>query len=393
MDASRLLSVLEDIEAELVDGLVDHLNKLMQAYTSARDSPAQDFSPTIRQIRSELLEYLAASPRNSYTPSRRQILAAIGGEIFVGQGAARRIDELLQTAAVSPASVVVALQAYSSELSRFRKGCTQARQGLTELGVKPDKLAENEAEIGILVPRTITKGKLDALTHQFTDWNRILRGFAELAGEEEREITVKALSTGSDQIFVLTVVAVAAFVAKAIDKILEWYKKILEIQTHRLELAKLGAPVSEPEAVKEYEKQFLEQAIGALVKEFMSAAQKALTNPRKGELRNQLTISIRQIARFVDEGGDVEVTVPPPPKQEFVTLTDDKGGPLPPDEVEAKKAEWDALQAERTQKWRELSRRGAALAAMPARSAPILQLPEAEEAPAVDEEEEKPKRK
>ena len=393
MNASRLLFVLEDIEAEFANGFVDRLNKLTQAYTAARDSPTQDLSTGIRQARSELLEYLAESPLNSYTPSRRQVLVAIGAESFVADGAAKHIDELLETVGLSPASVVAALQTYTSELNQFRKACAQARQGLTALKVKPDRLAQNEAEVGILVPRTITKGKLDLVIRQFTDWNRILRGFAELEGEDEREIALRMLATGSDQVFVVTTLAVAVIVAKVIDKVLDWYKKILEIQAHRLELARLGAPVPETDAVKEHEKHLLDESIVGLVKELMSAAPKPIAKARKGELENQLTISIRQIARFVDQGGDVEVSVPPPPEQEFVTPTDNKGEPLATAELETKKAEWDALQQQRIQEWRKLSKKGAALAAIPARSHPVLQLGEVEEIPVTHEETPKPKEK
>lgn len=96
-------------------------------------------------------------------------------------------------------------------------------------------LLGDQAEVGILLPRSLTQGHLDVLTRQLRTWNRILRGFAELAGADEREISVRMLSTGSEQVFLLTTVGVAALLSPVIDKVLDWYKKILEIRTKAAE--------------------------------------------------------------------------------------------------------------------------------------------------------------
>ncbi len=396
MDASRLLAVLDGIEAEFTEGTAV-LTRLIQGYTTARDTPAQDMSESIRQARSDLSTFFASSVTNSYTPSRRQLLAAIEAEQFVGNTAASHIDALLAEASLSPASGLTVLQAYAAQLSQFRGTCSQVRQGLAALHVESDTLVKDEAEVGILMPRTLTKGHLEALSRQLNSWNRILKGFTELAGADEREIAVRMLSTGSDQVFLVTTIAVAALIVPVIDKVMEWYKKILDIQKVRKELERLGAPVAEPEAVKVHEKKFVEDSIADLARELMSRASPSIQKSRSGELENQLIISIRHIARFVDQGGDVEVTVAPIPQEQFTPPTDASGVPLTPAEIEQRKAEWTASQQPRIQERDVLARKGAALASLPPRESPILQLPEADvqepESPVEDGQKEDRRRK
>ncbi len=396
MDASRLLAVLADVEAETTS-LTAALTKLTAAYTAARDTPAQDPTEPIRQARDDVGTLLRGSLTNGYPPSRRRILQAIQGERFVGDTAATYIDAMLAEAAISPAAALAALQTYGTQLSQFRGNCTQARKGLVGLHVEPDALVDEQAEVGILVPRSLTKGHLDALNRQLNRWNIILKGFAELAGADEREVTVRSLSTGSEQIFLETSLTVAGFLAPVIDRVLGWYKQIQEIQKLRKELERLGAPVSEAQGVKAHEKQVIEDSIAGLAKELMARAT-AVPPGRKGEIQNQLTISIRYITRFVDQGGDVEVTVapPPPPPGEFVAPAD--AATMTEAQLEQKKAEWAAVQQQRpeVQERLDLARKGAALASLTNRETGILQLTEAEvaipEASAEDDDQKEEKR-
>ena len=196
MDASRLLAVLADVEAE-TSSLTAALTKVTAAYTAARNTPAQDPTEAIRQARDDVRTLLTGSAANAYPPSRRRILQAIQGERFVGETATAHIDALLAEAAISPTAVLAALQTYGTQLSQFRTNCAQARKGLAGLHIEPDALVGDEAEVGILLPRSITKGQLNDLNRHLNRWNFALKGFAELAAADQREITIRALSQTS----------------------------------------------------------------------------------------------------------------------------------------------------------------------------------------------------
>lgn len=215
---------------------------------------------------------------------------------------------------------------------------------------------------------------------QIDNWNFILRGFSELAGDSEREVSFKGLASSDLEIYAAVGMGVAKFLSFAIDKVLDWYKKILEIQEVRQRLAAVGGPPAEVDAARKYEKKLLKEVILETVDELMAQGDSKLKKDRKDEFQNHLTISIRRIARFIDEGGDVEVIAGAPEV------------PTEPAEPEGEGDESTALREQYLEKKKvydelvvvadevhEISRKGALLSSLPPRENPILQLEEGDE--------------
>jgi ribosomal protein S20 len=121
------------------------------------------------------------------------------------------------------------------------------------------------------------------------------------------------LASGSYEAYI-PLLAAAPYLARTIDKVLEWYSKVLEIRKRRLELKELGAPTAETTAIKKYEKDLVDNGVKALAKEILKEANPKVDPARKNELEIHLTISIRHVVRFVDRGGSVEVASGPPRK-------------------------------------------------------------------------------
>lgn len=167
----------------------------------------------------------------------------------------------------------------------------------------------------------------------------------------------------------------AGLLAKTIDKVLDWYSRVLEIQKRRKELQELGAPTAETSAVKKFEHDLLEKEIRDLVKELLKEAHQKLDAGRRSELETHLTVSVRQIVRFVDAGGSLEVSSPTPTEPEE-PKEPEAGQELSPQE----QAELTKLRA----KYQELRKgyehllamaeMGAALRRLPERTEPILQI-------------------
>jgi hypothetical protein len=382
MDAGRLLEVLEDIDAEFSGSYIKTLQSIVQSYTAARDTPAQDPSGQIKTAHERLAEFFKSSVFTDYPPSKRHILDAIGGSRLVGPEAEVYFLGLLVDAGMSAASVVAVATEFVTKVDKFRKSCSQALTGLRALGVVPHSLGASECEVGVLIPRGISGGNLSGLNGELAQWNLALKGFAELAGEEQREIAVKGLASGSDEAYLAVGIVTARLLALAIDRVLAWYKKIMEIQEARARLASLGAPVAEAAAVKAHEKKLLEDGISSLVHDLIEQSGTKLAANRKGEIENQLTITVRHIAKFVDHGGDVEVTVGVPEYPEDLVPPDASA-----DSEEARKAQKEYLE-ERKNRARlleeistaeSISRQGSKLRELPPRQRPILQIGEADE--------------
>lgn len=386
MDASRLLEVLADIDKEIEGGQTRLLSALVQQYTVARDSPTTDNAALIQKALASLIEYVDQGSFSQYPPSKAAILQVIDGNTRVGKGFTERLNTTLSISGQTTAGIVTSLSALQLDLGTFKKACTQTKTGLEALGIAPHKIPTGEFEVGVLIPQALVDGKLSSLVKELGVWNRILRGFKEVAGEEDREVTVAGLASGSYETYIPLGIAAAHYLSMTIDKVFEWYSKILEMRKLRQELKNLGAPTSEATAIQKHEKDLIEKGIEGLAKEIVKAAHPKIEANRRHELETQVSISIRQITRFVDKGGTVEVaSTPPEPVAEPTTISE----AATPEE---KKSYDELLQETKQLKAKldqvsEIMRSGSRLRQLPTRTEPILQLEvEQEEEDAVSTE-------
>ena len=379
MDASRLLAVTTEIEAEFKDGLTALLKELIQQYTVARDTPSQDNTASIQKALSALTEYVDNGVFSQYPPSRLAVLEAIGGTDRVGPGFRKRLAEILSIAGQTTAGIVAGLTQLQTDLQAFRKACEQTRTGLDALRVVAHTISPGQFEVGVLIPERLVDQKLGLLAKELEAWNLTLRGFQEVAGEEEREIVLGSLASGSYEAYIPLGFIAAGMVSKTIDKVLEWYLKVLEIRKRREELKSLGAPVAEASAIKKHERDILEQGIRALAEELVKDTHSKVDAARRRELENHLTISIRQVARFVDRGGTVEVDSTPPSEPEEPTAPEAAAEAAANEEYERAQKEFAKVAAHNARVSAILSA-GASLKLLPERSEPILQLTDGEAA-------------
>jgi len=379
MDVARLLAVIRDIESEYQDGLSQSLKDLILQYTSARDTPSQDTTPAIQKALGSLVEYVKAGVFELYPPSKVAVLDALGALNRVGPGLLERLNAILSVPGQTTAGIVTGLTQLQSDLDAFGKSCARARGGLESLGVSSHSIPEGEFEVGVLIPEGLVDRKLGALVKELEGWNKIVRVFQEAAGEEEREVIVVGLASGSYEIYLPLGIIAANLLSRTIDKVLEWYLRILEIRKRRLELQRLGAPVAEVDTIKKHERDLLDKEIRALSGALVKEVHPKIDANRRNELETHLTLSIRQIARFVDKGGTVEVdsTPPKPPEEPAAPPEGEKATPEATREYERLKEEFTRLSSE-FERVAGILVAGGSLRGLPARPEPILQLTEGE---------------
>lgn len=374
MDASRLLAVISDVEAEHNGGLAQALKTLIAQYTSARDAPTQDNSASIGKALDAINEIVDSSDSADYTPSNYSILRSIGGAQWVGAGFRERLSDVLSIAGQTTAGIVTGLTQLQSEMDAYKKSCVQARTGLEALGISAYAVGCGAFEAGVLIPESLVGGQLGGLVKELESWNKIVRVFQEVAGEDEREVSVSQLASGSYEIYLSVGLLAAGYLSRTIDKILEWYLTILDIRTKRLELQKLGAPVAEAKLVETYERDFLESEIRKLARQLVVEAEAKHAKDRKHELEQLLLSQIRQMVRFVDRGGTCQVDSTPPASPNEPDV--DRIGDVAPEERDAherNEAELKVLAAAH-EKVMAILASGRALKQLPQRPEQILQI-------------------
>jgi hypothetical protein len=373
MDASRLLEVLDEVEEDIEGGLTRNLSAVVQQYTTARDTPTSDNTVAIRGAFDSLVDYIDKGKFSNYPPSKVAILKAIGGDTKIGPGLKNRLQTLLSAPGQTAASTVTALTQLQAEVNTFKKSCSQVRAGSKALGIASHTISQGQFEVGVLMPEMLVDAELSSLIKELDVWNKIIRSYQEIAGEE-REVTLAGLASGSYETYLQVGLVAAAYLSMTIDKVFEWYQKILEVRRLRQALKDLGAPAAETSAVKKHEREIVDNGIQALVGEIMKQAHPKVDANRKHELETHLTVSIKQITRFVDRGGDVEVvSAPQEAPEEPEEIREDSS-------TEDEKQEYARLLANhkklRTEfeKLAAIKRAGSALRQLPPRSEPILQL-------------------
>jgi len=344
--------------------------------TTEVNSPTVDNATHIQTALEALSEHIIKGPFAEYPPSKEELLRGIGADRRVGPGVQSRVNAILSTHGQTTAALVGQLTALQSDINSFKKTCSQVMNGLKALGITPHEIAEGEFEVGVLIPHSVVDQKLGSLVKELSDWNKIVRCYQEVAGEDHREVTVKSLVSGSYELYIPLGMVAARYLTKTIEAVMDLYLKVLEIRKRRLELEKLGAPFLETEGVQKHEKELLDKGIQALAKEIIKEAPKEgnanIEAHRKHEIETQLVKSITKIIRFVDKGGNVEVTSA---QIESPQEPEDSETPTP-DEAQAytqSLEEFNRALAE-FKKVEDIRKSGSSLRRLPERIEPILQI-------------------
>jgi len=362
MDVSRLFEVLTDVGHEFPDMLQD-VKALAREYELALANPVQNNSAAIKNTFDTVMSQVDQSVFMRYPPSKVAILNSLARKAPVGDLLRERLVALLSVPGQSAAGVLTSLRELEAEMEAFRRACQRTATGLHALGITPHSVPAGAFEVGVLIPERLVHLELGALSSEFESWNRIIRFYQELADDEEREVKVAGIASGSYELYVICGLATATLIARTIDKVLDWYLKILQIRKLRIELDRLGAPVAETDDVKKYERGLLEKEIEQLASDLIKSSSKKVDASRRAELQTSLVFSIREIVRFVDSGGLVQVdaTAPDEPQAMSDAPTDDQAN-----NVGAGIGQYDLI--------RKTIEAGRALSRLPDRETRILQI-------------------
>ena len=310
MNTSRLVRVLSELDSDLSSEVLPALQTLVQTATTARDTPAQDFS---EKLQADLSNAQAMAERMwaaQYPPSAQKIVAATGLSPLCWTALSRRIAACFEGAAMTPATAVRKLTDLQKELDAARRNASAVVAGLAKLGIEEESLATDEYELGVLLPENASHGELGTVNEELKHWNQIVRAFQEAAGDEEREVRIRSFSDGSILVFLGVGAWVAHHLMTAVERLLAAYERILDIRLKREELARLGVPPTEISLAKKTEKELIEKESAALLKELTQALAKGTKADRKQEIETHLKVAVSMVAKFLDKGGQIEVTVP-----------------------------------------------------------------------------------
>ena len=212
----------------------------------------------------------------------------------------------------------------------------------------------------MLLPQAFLDGRLDQLSKELQLLDRHVRSFAEVSGASAGSFKVRSCSHGSIEFFLSCEPVTAASLVIAIERIVELYKKMLEIRQLQKQMEQQALPKQLIEGVRKHESEQVNKALQDTQEEILNRYGKK-DKGRKNELRKTLADGVRYLADRIDRGVDFEVTAPPQP--------------APEEEPAPAEGEPRAVEAPRDANLKLVEQKGHVLRFLPREDKPLLCLP------------------
>lgn len=312
MNVERLHAIADALRLELVQtNQIGLLGSLASALANQLNSP-QDPGPQqqVVQTLTTLSEALSSAPSNEYPATWRQVLEEIGASHLLGESLAEKLRETFARNQITPA---IARDEVATLLERSQGLSTAVEQvtaGLTYLQVGRDELEPGEAEVSVGIPRPAVREELPSLGSELGELQKILGPFLELAEGSRPPLKVKTISSSDFVVYLAMAPGAALSVATALDKILDVYKKLLEVRRLRQEMADQGVTDSDLAAVDARANSMMAEGTKAIADEMVAAAAPN-DEGRANELRIELRLSLNALANRIDHGYHIDVRAEP----------------------------------------------------------------------------------
>ena len=315
MNVERLHRILIDLDKGLkTDKIVPFLQQVRDHLQNQVNQPNQPTHQTnlVNSLK-KLYSALEVSNYNDYSPSWKEIISEISGEIQLGIPLKQKIEKILATNSITPANALEEIKQIFNDLETFQTAIKNTLTGFEALGIEEEDLDAGQCELGYTIPREFVENKLSQLKNEIAELNFILNNISEAVTGEKQEYKVKTISSSDFLLYVIIGLQVADVLSNATERILNIYKGILEIKQLRNQLKDKGIPASKTKSIETHANGMMKDEIKSIVKEVIDEHYDG-ENGRKNELQNGLTISLNKLANRIDKGFNVEIRVEPLPE-------------------------------------------------------------------------------
>ncbi len=316
MNAERLHRILLELQKEYE---IKHvLAKLNDVRTHLQNQVNQPQQPSHQQNLvaelDNLREMLRNSDTNSFSPGWNQVVDEIGGANLFGNNLLERIENIFESNQITPAAALQEINEIADLSQSLKDAIDNVVDGFNKLKIGSDNLEQGECELGYSIPRVFVENKLSSLNKEISELNFILNNISEVVSGEKQEFEIKTISSSDFLLFVVVGLTVADVLSKAVERIINNYKTILEIKLLRNQLKEKGVPEKETKGIEEHANNSMKEEIKNIVNDIMKEYYKGNDTGRKNELSNGITIALNKLANRIDNGFNVEIRVAPLPE-------------------------------------------------------------------------------
>jgi hypothetical protein len=315
MNSEKLYTLCDDLQKDFTQTkIIESMSNLEAALQNVVNSPGDSNSQITLSTRQQALyASIDKSIVKDFSPAWVQMLNIIGGTEILGTKLREKIDLIFMRNQITPATALKEIKFLQEELTKFKNGITSVVNGFVALKLESDELGENETEIGFLIPREYVKNDLAELGDEIKEITFILNNLTEFVTGKKETFNIKTISSSDFFISISaeTVLWILAF-AKAVEWILDQYKKLLEIKSLQSELKEKGIPNENLKGIEAHANSMMEIAVDKIVEEIEKEFPGGKDKQRKNELRNGLKIGFNKLVNRIDKGYNVEIRIKPP---------------------------------------------------------------------------------
>ncbi|HUU47241.1 MAG TPA: hypothetical protein VMX17_12360 [Candidatus Glassbacteria bacterium] len=321
MNAERLhalcLSLQKEINQINIHQKLQQVVQFLQNIVNQpqQPQPQQQLSNVVTQLHNEL----SNSQSDAFSPAWRQAFEEIGGEKLLGIALSERIREIIEHNQITPSSAHQEIQKIQQEFEHFKSGIDNTVAGLKSLNIGYELLKPGECEVGVVIPRKAVNNQLNEFGKELQELNFIFGTFSELASGSRENYKIKSISSSDLGIYLAAIPPVVACIAHATEKIIDIYKKLIEIRKIKTELKMLGLKEKEIQGITDHSNKIMKKGIKTLTVEIVNNYYCGNDENRKNELSNAVKISLNKIANRIDQGFNIEVRAKPEEKPDEKT--------------------------------------------------------------------------
>lgn len=316
MNAERLhviaLAIRDDLAETRLEKIMAQLVAALQNQVNQPQAP--EHQQQVSTHLAALLKVLPTARSNDFSPAWKQLLKELGAEHLLGAPLADEIRAVFVRNQITPSVALDQLRQLQQQFAKFKQGLDQVIAGFDSLKIGREQLAAGECEPGVLIPRSGVDNRLNEFAEELAVLDQILGDFAEVATGSRPGFGIRSISSSDLSVYLDSAPAVAACLAVAAERLVSFYKQLLEIRKLHQELKTQGVPHKKLKGITDHADSLMSDGIEQLATDLINQYYRKDDDARRNELTVALRFALTKIARRIDKGYNIEIRMEPLPE-------------------------------------------------------------------------------
>lgn len=310
MHLGRFHAVISDLSAHFYEA---SLPKQLELCAAALDQFAQTRAqPQLEAFRAayeNLLKSAEVTNLELAQPYAKQIIQELAIDKYLYTDLSNTLQQILNSKSFDHAGIASDFRQLAAKIKLATTMIGNIYEAFEELNVEFERVSDEEAEVGVLLPREIVGTSLNALTTEFGKFGVLFRAINELTNATDYDPNVRTISSSWWQIFLDIDHAQIAVWIIAIERIVNLFKSNLEIKHLQQQLSEKQISTEITELIEKEIDKRISESLKSLASEIRKEHAQIDDEGRLNEVEIQLRQGLHHLAMRMNQGAQVEINV------------------------------------------------------------------------------------